>query len=68
LNGEKVPFYKVNYILRGMPLPAGQGELVFKFEPSSYALGEKVSWASSIILVLLFGMVLYQKFKDPKAA
>lgn len=68
LNGEKLPFYKVNYILRGMPLPSGEGELVFKFEPSSYAVGEKVSWASSIILVLLFGMVLYQKFKDPKAA
>ncbi len=68
LNGEKLPFYKVNYILRGMPLPSGEGELVFKFEPSSYALGEKVSWASSIILVLLFGMVIYQKFKSPKTA
>ncbi|MEQ8907586.1 MAG: hypothetical protein RIC95_00205 [Vicingaceae bacterium] len=67
LNGEKVPHFKVNYILRGMELPAGEGELIFKFEPSSYEVGQYATWASSLILILMLVGVGFRELKTPKA-
>ena len=40
-------------ILRTAQLPAGSHELVMSFEPRSYAVGESVSRACSILLILL---------------
>jgi hypothetical protein len=53
IDGEEVDHIRVNWILRGMEIPAGEHEIEFKFRPASYAVGEKVSFASSLILVLL---------------
>jgi len=53
LDGQPVDHIRVNYILRGMPLPAGQHELVFRFAPPSFEKGVKLSFASSILLWLL---------------
>ncbi|MEL6537681.1 MAG: YfhO family protein, partial [Bacteroidota bacterium] len=39
LDGEPVDIYRVNYILRGVSVPAGQHTLRFEFEPRSYQLG-----------------------------
>lgn len=56
LNGEKVPHFRVNYVLRGMVIPAGNNTVEFKFEPKSYYMGNNVSLAGSILfLVVLFG-------------
>ena len=63
VNGEESSFFKVNYILRGMELPKGTGEIVFEFKPKSYQLGENVSLASSIIIVLLLFGAGYKEFK-----
>jgi hypothetical protein len=53
IDGKESTYFRTNYILRGMVLPAGQHEIRFSFEPSSYITGNKVSMASSIILFLL---------------
>jgi hypothetical protein len=36
-----------------MKVPAGKHTIEFKFHPNSYFMGEKVSMASSLILLLL---------------
>ena len=64
VNGEKLPYFKANYILRGMLVPKGAGEIVFKFEPITVEVGEKLTWASSVIILLLIGGVLYRSFKN----
>jgi len=68
IDGEFTPHVRANYVLRGMAVPAGEHEIVFKFEPVSYARGEKIALASSIgILLLILGvaakelMLLYSK-------
>ncbi|MEI2707655.1 MAG: YfhO family protein [Chitinophagaceae bacterium] len=33
IDGKLTPYAKVNYVLRGMPIPSGEHEIVFKFEP-----------------------------------
>ena len=40
-------------MLRGAVIPEGEGQLVMRFEPESYRIGENVSRASSILLILL---------------
>ena len=64
VNGEKLPYFKANYILRGMIVPKGEGEIVFKFEPITVEVGEKLTWASSIIILLLIAGVLYRSFNN----
>jgi len=48
-----VEIFRADWILRGVVLPEGEGELVMRCEPDSYQLGENVSRASSITLLLL---------------
>lgn len=53
IDDKEVPYARVNYVLRGLSIPAGTHTITFKFEPKSYFLGEKISFASTLIVVLL---------------
>jgi hypothetical protein len=54
IDGKSAPYCKVNYILRGMAVPAGDHTIEFRFEPQSYIMGNKLSiWASIITYLLL---------------
>jgi hypothetical protein len=59
VDGKEMPHVRVNYVLRGMNIPAGKHEIEFRFEPAKYYLGEKVSLASSILLVLLLATSVF---------
>ena len=48
-----VDIFRADWMLRGVVLPEGNGELIMRFEPDSYQLGEDISRASSIALILL---------------
>jgi len=46
-----------------MTVPAGNHEIVFRFEPENYVRGEKIALASSIgILLLILGVALKEYF------
>ena len=64
INGELTPHIRANYILRAMAIPAGNHEIVFKFEPKSYARGEKIALISSIGMVLLMLGVVAKEYLD----
>lgn len=57
LDGKQQEYFCVNYILRGAVIPKGKHTIEWKFEPQAYYLGEKISLASSIIMLLMFGGV-----------
>ncbi|MBP5539934.1 MAG: hypothetical protein J6X69_08995, partial [Bacteroidales bacterium] len=50
---EELPLLRANWILRAASLPAGEGEIVMRYEPEDYVLGANISRASSILLYLL---------------
>lgn len=70
LDGEKVPHFRVNYVLRAMIVPAGNHEIEFRFEPKVFAVGEKVSFAGSLLLILMLvgfaATELWKKLKTDK--
>jgi len=53
LDGQLKPHFRANYVLRSMVLQAGEHKVVFKFEPKAYYTGEKISLASSLVLIVL---------------
>ncbi len=53
IDGEEVPHIRVNYILRGLKVPAGQHKIEFKFAPPTYFRGTAVSLISSVLIILL---------------
>ncbi|WP_372950511.1 YfhO family protein [Mariniphaga sp.] len=66
IDGEPVPHFRVNYVLRAMIIPAGQHTVEFKFEPKSYYMGNKVSLASSLLLILAIAGYGFMQFRKRK--
>ena len=50
---QEIDLFRANWMLRGAILPAGEGQLIMRFEPDSYRIGANISTASSITLILL---------------
>ena len=65
----ELPLFRADWLLRGAILPAGEGELVMRFDPPSYRTGEALSRASSVTLLLLLvlssrGLVIAARKQD----
>lgn len=63
VDGEKIPYFRANYILRAAQLPGGNHTLEFKFEPVSYYAGENISLIASILLIGGIGFAGYRERK-----
>jgi hypothetical protein len=66
IDGKEAPHIQANFVLRAMVVPAGNHQIEFRFEPASYFMGNKVSMASSILLLLALGGYLVYVFKSKK--
>ncbi len=64
VDGTLTPHFRVDYVLRGMLVPGGKHLVEFKFEPRVYTIGEKVSFGSSLLVILLIiGFAVYEAKK-----
>ena len=64
IDGNLSPYFRANYVLRGMQIPSGEHVVEFKFEPQSYYLSENISLASSTILLLLLFFVSFKELRS----
>jgi len=73
IDGNSVPYFRADYVLRAMLIPAGEHKIEFKFEPKSYYKGQKIALYSSILVILLllgtlgYGIYKKNKLKTPIA-
>ena len=50
---REIELFRADWMLRGAIVPEGEGQIIMRFEPDSYQIGEDISRASSITLILL---------------
>lgn len=66
IDGKEAPIVKVNYVLRGLQVPAGAHKITFKFEPQDYFLGRKLTTIFTIALLLLFAAAIFFEWRNRK--
>jgi hypothetical protein len=63
INEQPAEYFRADYLLRAMSIPAGTNKIEFKFEPQVIETGSKVSLGSSFLFVLIFAGGLYYKLR-----
>jgi uncharacterized membrane protein YfhO len=66
IDGKKSNYVKVNYVLRGMQVPAGKHEIQFKLEPKSFTTGRTITIFSNILIALsiVIALIVYFRSKN----
>ena len=68
IDGKKSDHIRVDYVLRGLQIPAGKHTIEFKFEPQVVKTGSTITLISSIvILLLLIGGIYFERKKKALA-
>ncbi|MEO5684274.1 MAG: YfhO family protein [Chitinophagaceae bacterium] len=68
IDGKKTDYLRVDYALRGMPLPPGNHTIEFKFEPQSYKLGNTLAVIASLAAYILLLVAGWMEWKKRSAA
>ncbi len=64
VDGEKVDHLRANYVLRALPVPAGDHTISFRFEPTIIKQGNTITLASYGILGVLLALFFFAKWKQ----
>ncbi len=66
IDGELLPHYRANYVLRTMKVPAGNYTLEFKFEPTIIEKGSKLTLLSILIFIVIISVSFWFGFAKGK--
>jgi hypothetical protein len=64
IDGQKKPYFRTDYILRGMRLPAGKHIVEFKFEPTKFYTRQTIALVSSLFLFAFLGFSIFKTIKQ----
>ncbi len=65
IDDQPAEYFRANYVLRAMQIPAGTHKIEYKFEPQVVATGSKITLASSIsFMFLLLGGLYFNSKKS----
>ena len=68
IDGQKSDYMRANYVLRAAKIPAGSHTIEWKFEPEVYVKGERISMASSALLLLFVAGVAFMEIRKSRRA
>jgi hypothetical protein len=66
IDNQEGIIYPVNYVLRGLQIPAGEHQIRFRFEPKVIQLGSGIQLVAIVILLLLIAAIVGQNFIQQK--
>lgn len=66
IDEKEAPITKVNYVLRGLSIPAGKHDIRFEFKPEGYYTGKKITTIFSIILVVILVAGIFMEWRNRK--
>ena len=64
IDGKETPIAKVNYVLRALSVPAGEHTIEFRFEPSSFTIGDRISLIVGILSILIVAYGIFVLWRD----
>jgi len=69
IDGKETEFYKTDYLLRSVVVPAGKHKVGFTFHPDTYYTGKSISIGANLILIFIIfagGVGVYRTRKNEK--
>lgn len=54
IDAQETEIIRVNYVLRALSIPKGKHTIEFKFQPPAYTVGNKITMASSWLMLVVF--------------
>lgn len=66
IDGQPAEISRVNYILRAMPIPAGEHTVVMEFRPESIASTNTVAYCAVILVYLILAAGIFTRIIRPK--
>jgi len=66
IDGKEAPIVKVNYVLRGLAVPAGKHDIRFEFKPQGYYQGKTITSIFTIILVVILVVGIFMEWRNRK--
>jgi uncharacterized membrane protein YfhO len=67
IDGKEAPIVKVNYVLRGLAVPAGKHDIRFEFKPNGYIKGRKITSVAQVLLGILLLSALFMEWRNRKS-
>ncbi|MFT5980709.1 MAG: hypothetical protein ACI898_001482, partial [Flavobacteriales bacterium] len=64
MDGEEVDYARVDYVLRGVTVPAGAHKIEFVFLPATHATGQMLSGIGSALVLLVIGGALFMTWRS----
>ncbi|MBI5403103.1 MAG: YfhO family protein [Ignavibacteriae bacterium] len=67
IDGNETEFYKTDYLLRSIVVPAGKHKVEFKFHPDTYFTGKSISIGANLLLIFIIfagGIGVYKTRKS----
>ena len=63
IDGAESPLFRADYILRSAIIPAGQHEIVMRYEPRIWRVGNTIQLITSLLILIGFAVACYYTFK-----
>ena len=64
IDGKETPIVKVNYVLRGLAVPAGKHDIKFEFKPQGYYKGRSLTSIFSIVLLVVLAVGIFMEWRS----